>query len=111
MVTKSSAKLVIVVLLGIIIFSHSGNIAANADSVNKTYTDSSSKKTLTDEEIDKKIAEIISGMSIEQKLAQMMIVSLRSDADNVHTTKLTKAYKTLLKYTISVASYCSEKVL
>lgn len=98
-ISKSSAKLMTIVLLGIIVFSHSEYIATNADNVTKTYmVNSSSKKTLSDEEIDKKIAEIISGMSIEQKLAQMMIVSLRSDADNVHTTKLTKAYKNLLKY-------------
>ncbi len=46
---------------------------------------------------DEQIVEIIAGMSTEQKLAQMMIIALRSDADNSSTpTELTPEYENLI---------------
>ena len=54
----------------------------------------SSKALSVDEQVDK----IISSMSTEEKLAQMMIVALRDDVKNSHNaTKLTKPYKNILK--------------
>ena len=47
---------------------------------------------------DEQIEEIISNMTVEEKLAQMMIVALRDDVKNSHNaTKLTKDYKKILK--------------
>ena len=44
------------------------------------------------------IAEMVAGMTTEQKLAQMMVVALRSDPGNTKTaTEVTPAYEELLK--------------
>lgn len=49
-------------------------------------------------DIDKQVNEIIANMTIEQKLAQMMIIAIRYEPDTSKgITKLTKAYKKLLK--------------
>ena len=48
-----------------------------------------------DDSVDSRIEEMISKMSVKQKLAQMMIVTYRTDTNN--TVKLTKSYKKLLK--------------
>ena len=48
-------------------------------------------------DVDRQVADIIAGMSTEQKLAQMMIVALRSDADNSNTPgELTPVYEDML---------------
>ena len=53
---------------------------------------------MSDVEIEKKIDEIIGNMTIEQKLAQMMIIAIRYEPDTSRgITKLTKKYKKLLK--------------
>ena len=49
-------------------------------------------------DIDKQVNGIIANMTIEQKLAQMMIIAIRYEPDTSKgITKLTKAYKKLLK--------------
>lgn len=49
-------------------------------------------------DIDKHVNGIIANMTIEQKLAQMMIIAIRYEPDTSKgITKLTKAYKKLLK--------------
>ena len=47
---------------------------------------------------DAEIREIIAGMTAEQKLAQMMIVGLRSDGNNTHTaTEINQDYADLIR--------------
>lgn len=47
---------------------------------------------------DDEIREIIAGMTAEQKLAQMMIVGLRSDGNNTHTaTEINQDYADLIR--------------
>ncbi len=47
---------------------------------------------------DKKIEEMVAGMTTEQKLAQMMVVALRSDSHNTNTTtEFSPAYEEILK--------------
>ena len=60
--------------------------------------ESSDSEPGADEELDARVSEILSGMTTEQKLAQMMIVALRSDPENTYTTtELTPEYVDLLK--------------
>ena len=54
-----------------------------------------SKSSMSEAEIDSKVKELVSSMTIEQKLTQMMIMSFQDDAG--YTTKLTSPYKNLLK--------------
>ena len=61
-------------------------------------TEAADADEFTDENIDEFIEETIAGMTTEQKLAQMMIVSLRSDSSNTLTpTEITPAYEDVLK--------------
>ena len=50
---------------------------------------------VSSESVDERVNRIIAGMTTEQKLAQMMIVSLRSGGKN--TTVITKAYEKVFK--------------
>ena len=64
----------------------------------KTSANKNTYNNMSNEEIDKRVEEIISKMSTEQKLAQMMIIAFRYEPDSsLGITKLTKSYKKLLK--------------
>lgn len=77
-------KLISVILVLVLL---AGYIPTNA-------ADTSAKGLTVEEQVN----EIISNMTIEEKLAQMMIVALRDDPKNTHAvTKLTKDYKKILK--------------
>ena len=59
---------------------------------------SSDSEPISDEELNARVNEILSGMTTEQKLAQMMIVALRSDPENTYTTtEITPEYVELLE--------------
>ena len=51
-----------------------------------------------EEDTDKKVSDIISKMTIEQKVTQMIVIGLRSDVTNTNSvTALDQDYKDLLK--------------
>lgn len=77
-------------------------VSSTADSTVAVETEqmisSSSAAVMDEEDMDKKIREIIAGMTTEQKIAQMIIISLRSDPKNTRTpTELTEDYVKLLQ--------------
>ena len=60
--------------------------------------ESINSENMSDADIEKQVNDIIANMTIEQKLAQMMIIAIRYEPDTSRgITKLTKAYKKLLK--------------
>ena len=75
-------------------------LLGSSASVNPAYAAEASQNsiksvTASDAEIDERVEKIIEGMTIQQKLAQMMIVTLRSGGKN--TTTATKKYEKALK--------------
>lgn len=92
------AVLMSLTLLASCVFSHPAYAdAATLPASDALISDAGTPMLISTASVDQQVKEIISKMSVKEKLAQMMIVAYRSNLYNTFTVKLTKSYKKLLK--------------
>ncbi|MBQ6583151.1 MAG: glycoside hydrolase family 3 protein [Mogibacterium sp.] len=104
--TKKSllaAVLILAMLFAGCLTGCAGQKAAAPDSASDSAAESAAENSADGAaenaaEVDARVEEILSGMTTEQKLAQMIVVSFRSDANNTRTaTEINEEYRALIE--------------